>query len=239
MVASAYPICLRRSYKLFVVLSVESSNDNGMPIEVDTGEIVPLTIMIKRLVDHNGHHCSKAKWRKLWRAPMRSSAFNQAVHQAISDAFATAVASNGQQRDDQTEGPVPDNEYDENILASSTTKRPQPAVTNSEVFVETTEAGVVREDFAPTTLQFVEDNTEALEVEDASLATSTAIPSLICDVLVLQQLKLKESEITSANPPTDLELVAVNEYLKSIPTRYERAKIRHQANMRRTSEYRV
>ncbi|KAE9345560.1 hypothetical protein PF008_g8699, partial [Phytophthora fragariae] len=99
-----------RGYRESVVLRVDSSTTEGTPIQVDTGEVVPLTMKLKRLVDHTGHHCTgeEAKWRNLrtfrlvngtYDAPMRSSAFNRAVQDAIADARRLG----GQEREDLVE----------------------------------------------------------------------------------------------------------------------------------------
>ncbi|KAE9353411.1 hypothetical protein PF008_g5017, partial [Phytophthora fragariae] len=103
-----------RGYRESVVLRVDSSTTEGTPIQVDTGEVVPLTMKLKRLVDHTGHPCTgeEAKWRNLrtfrlvdgtYDAPMRSSAFNRAVQDAIADAFAYARRLGGQEREDLVE----------------------------------------------------------------------------------------------------------------------------------------
>ncbi|KAE9276957.1 hypothetical protein PF008_g28968, partial [Phytophthora fragariae] len=103
-----------RGYRESVVLRVDSSPTEGTPIQVDKGEVVPLTMKLKRLVDHTGHHCTgeEAKWRDLrtfrlvdgtYDAPMRSSAFNRAVQDAIADAFAYARRLGGQGREDLVE----------------------------------------------------------------------------------------------------------------------------------------
>ncbi|KAE9161418.1 hypothetical protein PF002_g32379, partial [Phytophthora fragariae] len=103
-----------RGYRESVVLRVDSSTTEGTPIQVDTGEVVPLTVKLKRLVDHTGHHCTgeEAKWRNLrtfrlvdgtYDTPMRSSAFNRAVQDAIADAFAYPRRLGGQEREDLVE----------------------------------------------------------------------------------------------------------------------------------------
>ncbi|KAJ8566615.1 hypothetical protein ON010_g6511 [Phytophthora cinnamomi] len=93
-----------RGYRESVVLSVAPRNDEDKPIQVDTDEVVPLTMKIKRLVDRNGHRCTEdeAKWRNLRSfrlvnstciAPKRSSSFNRAMRRAVDGAFASVRAS--------------------------------------------------------------------------------------------------------------------------------------------------
>ncbi|KAE8905956.1 hypothetical protein PF005_g20815 [Phytophthora fragariae] len=103
-----------RGYRESVVLRVDSSNTEGRPIQVDTGESVLLTMKLKRLIDNTSIHCTgeEAKWRHLrtfrlvngtYDAPMRSSAFNRDVHDAIADEFATARRRGRQEREDRVE----------------------------------------------------------------------------------------------------------------------------------------
>ncbi|GMF57251.1 unnamed protein product [Phytophthora fragariaefolia] len=201
-----------RGYRESIVLSVDSSNAEGRTIQVDTGEAVAHTMKLKRLVDRNGHHCTEeeAKWWSTHSFRLVDGTYNapmrtSAFKSCSRRAIEAAFAS---------------------VMGTNTHEREDVAKNQSPGSLlssqrERLESNVVVIDV------------EADEVVEAASATSTANsqPADGIDSKAPGQGG-DESEETSSKPPTDVYLAAMSEYLKSIPTRWERAKIRHQLKKR-------
>ncbi|GMF31780.1 unnamed protein product [Phytophthora fragariaefolia] len=221
-------------------------HDSGRTIQVDTGEAVEPTMKLKRLVDRNGHHCTdeEAKWWSMrtfrlvdgtYNASMRSSTFKSGLRRAIEAAFASVMGTNTHEREDMTKNQSPVSllsvkQTDADVSLSSTIGGLQPTAATSGVIVTTTTAATACERLESNVVVI---DVEANEVVEAASATSTAnsqpddgsdtnAPGQGGDV----------SEETSSKPPTYVDLAAMSEYLKSIPTRWEHAKIRHQPKKR-------
>ncbi|KAE9242250.1 hypothetical protein PF004_g6694 [Phytophthora fragariae] len=238
-----------RGYRESVVLRVDSSTTEGTPIQVDTGEVVPLTMKLKRLVDHTGHHCTgeEAKWRNLrtfrlvdgtYDAPMRSSAFNRAVQDAIADAFAYPRRLGGQEREDLVENAATGSallaeQTGNDVSMTSTSVALVPTVAAYDAVVSTAEPPAACEHSAITRVCVDVDDEKAGEAEEApSIPNPAIVPMYSGGDASAVGIAAGEREETPINPPTDMELVAVKDYLKSVPTRLERAKIRNQPKLR-------
>ncbi|GMF40717.1 unnamed protein product [Phytophthora fragariaefolia] len=226
-----------RGYRESVVLSVDSSNAEGRTIQVDTGEAVAPTMKLKRLVDRNGHHCTdeEAKWRSMrsfrlvdgtYNASMRSSTFKSGLRRAIEAAFASVMGTNTHEREDMAKQQSPVSllsvkQTDADVSLSSTIGELQPTAATSGVIVTTTTAATACERLESNVVVI---DVEADEVVEAASATSTANsqPDAGSDTNAPGQGG-DVSEETSSKPPTDVDLAAMSEYLKSIPTRWERA----------------
>ncbi|KAE8899117.1 hypothetical protein PF003_g16960 [Phytophthora fragariae] len=238
-----------RGYRESVVLRVDSSTTEGTPIQVDTGEVVPLTMKLKRLVDHTGHPCTgeEAKWRNLrtfrlvdgtYDAPMRSSAFNRAVQDAIADAFAYARRLGGQEREDLVENAATGSallaeQTGNDVSMTSTSVALVPTVAAYDAVVSTAEPPAACEHSAITRVCVDVDDEKAGEAEEApSIPNPAIVPMYSGGDASAVGIAAGEREETPINPPTDMELVAVKDYLKSVPTRLERAKIRNQPKLR-------
>ncbi|KAG6586842.1 Histone-lysine N-methyltransferase [Phytophthora cinnamomi] len=243
-----------RGYRESVVLSVDPRNDEDKPIQVDTDEVIPLTMKIKRLVDRNGHRCTEdeAKWRNLrsfrlvistCNAPRRSSSFNRAMRRAVDGAFASVMRQSDGECEHPVEVPAAGSpsqaeEKEEEVSASSAAEALLPKVSNREEAVATPGAAVACERFGNAAMNVEVINVETDEDEEASSTTSVARSqgNYVRDDSDVGQ-KGGATEEMPVKPPTDSDLAAMDAYLKSIPTRWERAKIRHQPKKRAGSWY--
>ncbi|OWZ07865.1 hypothetical protein PHMEG_00019680 [Phytophthora megakarya] len=92
-----------RGYRKTIVLRVDAGNEEDRQLDMDSGEMMSHTMILRRVKHHTGRRVpvGEAKWRKLrtftlvdgtHEAPTRSSTFNEAVRRAI-DAACMSVSA--------------------------------------------------------------------------------------------------------------------------------------------------
>ncbi|KAE8878234.1 hypothetical protein PF003_g37777 [Phytophthora fragariae] len=129
-----------RGRRVAVILRVSNAADDDYSIGIDNGELILLTIMIKRRIDRFGNQveAGSALWRKLmtfslvagsWEAPTRASLFNVSLQGAI-DASVDGTIRQLRGACEETSRTCSQREKDdtENSLRSGTAKRPRPAI---------------------------------------------------------------------------------------------------------------
>ncbi|ETM53887.1 hypothetical protein L914_02676 [Phytophthora nicotianae] len=201
-----------RGHRTAVVLKIAEDVDTEYPISVDTGEAIPRDMMLKLAVDRAGIGSSLrtlcgANYAPILipgtcSAPTRASTFNKAIVSAIQDAFAATA-----QELRRTQGG-----NDREGLAVSqveVSKTPEPDVNLLENGLPSRTPITSAEPHPGSDHAFV-TNEEDFQSEGT---TSYSVE-------------------TPVEPPTDKEVLDAEEYILSVPTRLERAKIRHQPRKR-------
>ncbi|ETM00707.1 hypothetical protein L917_02591 [Phytophthora nicotianae] len=220
-----------RGHRTAVVLKIAEDVDTEYPISVDTGEAIPRDMMLKLAVDRAGIGSSLrtlcgANYAPILipgtcSAPTRASTFNKAIVSAIQDAFAATAQELRRTR----EG------FPEEISKKRGRHRCQR------------QGGNDREGLAVSQVEVSKTPEPDVNLLENGLPSRTPITSAEphpgSDHAFVTNEEDFQSEGTTSysvetpvEPPTDKEVLDAEEYILSVPTRLERAKIRHQPRKR-------
>ncbi|KAK1942004.1 Histone-lysine N-methyltransferase [Phytophthora citrophthora] len=251
-----------QGYREAVVLGVNTSAGATTALTLDTGDIITPTMMLKRIVGCSGRRIAevKALWRKLRTfqlvagahdAPTRASTFNRAIEGAVRQAFAAAYQTGGVAREEISRGLSGVSTI---MVEAPATDSPASSAPRSHALfprrrgsrTQSSERGASCEDS-----QRIDANVETDKVpadagdpRGAQRASATAagetllqlrgaVPQISGEGHVPEDLTgSDDQESQNAGVVDDAGLVDLNDYLRSIPTRLKRAKIRHQAKKR-------
>ncbi|OWZ16383.1 hypothetical protein PHMEG_0009838 [Phytophthora megakarya] len=184
-----------------IVLQVDGARDADFPVRVDTGELLPGDMIIRRITDCDGS-ISETKWRELRTFHLVQGTFTPSRASELADVLETAFAGHMRPHCDMREG-NPSME----LQSEEETIHPED---ESYADVEQSSIRTTASDTAA-----VEDIVRTLLKEDhASEGTEQTSPTD------------EESPVElAASARTDSEVFNAEEYLRSIPNRHARAKI--------------
>eukprot|EP00644_Phytophthora_capsici_P008103 jgi/Phyca11/125892/e_gw1.60.72.1 len=207
-----------RGQRIAVVTRVDTTPDVDYPISVDTEEPIPLDMMTKRLLDASGAPVplSESQWRKLQTyqleggsvpAPSRSSVLKRTLQSAVSDAVAAVHQALRDMREDIVpESPQSDfDSPDTDILPGTNISS-----SYSDSIEALTSGAIASHD--------VKENTREEEGRRPSILE------------IINLVSSEEDDDREVAVPTEDQAAA---YVKAIPSRHVRAKIRHQPKKRR------
>ncbi|ETI30907.1 hypothetical protein F443_22031 [Phytophthora nicotianae P1569] len=246
-----------RGHRTSVVLRVDEDVQAEYPISVDTGEVIPRDLMVKLSIDRFGNRFKPAYaiWRKLrsytlipgqCAAPTRSSAFSKALPVIIPTAIESAmrggraeceeiVPETSGDENDQDEVAMPD---ETGVAASSSSHVDGDGHLVGEDVDDDAKDRCACEEIYETPLPTDPTGDAPTNVDEitSSISHTDAQP---CGAVENDRASAKEptasEEIAAAAAvpdPTDQEVLDAEEYLRQIPNRLARAKIRHQAKKR-------
>ncbi|ETN01368.1 hypothetical protein PPTG_17167 [Phytophthora nicotianae INRA-310] len=214
-----------RGHRVALVTRVDATQGVEYPPTLDTGDVIPRHIMTKRVADRFGKPFAPeaTKWRKIRTyqltngsvdAPSRSSAFRKALEAAV-DASIEAV--------NEALRAVREDIVPESPLSDESTQDPE---------VKPTEPSSTPV-FDLTSQPSQEMNNTATEESITSEEThqTTFIKEIINLVSSQEETTQPDSPTTGATA-SDAQPEQDAAYIRAIPTRYERAKIRHQPKKR-------
>ncbi|OWZ21722.1 LOW QUALITY PROTEIN: Set domain-containing hypothetical protein [Phytophthora megakarya] len=230
-----------------IVLRVDAGNEEDRQLEVDSGEMMLPTMMLRRVKDHTGRRVPIGErklrtfwWRMVRMKPqlgpahsMKQCGAQLMQHLPVCQPLVILKARNysRKQRIPQPQQPPP---IAETVSGSSTYPSTSTDVEQSEVALATADTSSAPEDIATTSSLL----SESSDYETAANENrcSTSIPVVVGSVgggnVGADAGVDIEYEDMPAKAPSHFDLVAVGDYLRSIPTCYERAKIRHQPKKR-------
>ncbi|GMF26191.1 unnamed protein product [Phytophthora fragariaefolia] len=247
-----------RGHRVATILSVDDTEGEPYPVTVDTGEMIPLTNMVKLHADRFGNRFKTeyAKWRKLKtfhlsadrvQASARSSTLNAALKSAVEAAFVDTrriLAAEREERGCIDSGETGTRSGESEAIIDPTSRSsiarevarvemPRTAITSYEADVTppSEENAVIPDSASPSAIiDLVSSDCEPDGVQ-GPLAARAARAKAVKDQAL--EVHCIEGEIARGEPsveaPSDAKLLKLQEYVKSIPTRGQREKIRHQA----------
>ncbi|OWZ04474.1 Set domain-containing hypothetical protein [Phytophthora megakarya] len=218
-----------RGLRRAVVTKVDGADGVDFPIAVNTEEMIPTDMMLKRVVCRSGIRveAGEGRWRKLrtfelttgtFSAETRSSVLNKALQGAVAAAFEVVRDCH----DDESEGIV--QETPQSSVCSSPDDQ-RVRAENAQA-ASTPSAAVVAE----VNSEWSSPSSTTSEAHEESFLKSS-VKQIIDLVSSEDDTEIKKNAV--AGQPTAVRDREAAAYVRSIPNRHARAKIRHQAKTKR------
>ncbi|ETP52174.1 hypothetical protein F442_02772 [Phytophthora nicotianae P10297] len=232
-----------RGHRTAVVLKIAEDVDTEYPISVDTGEAIPRDMMLKLAVDRAGIGSSLPLRREPAPSIRPSSALFKMHSPLQPKSFVVHVRDFRRRLAKNEDGTGANAVTSNSHLSPPSTAADDGSVVIIDSSLDNAEGGNDREGLAVLQVEVSKTPEPDVNLLENGLPSRTPITSAEphpgSDHAFVTNEEDFQSEGTTSysvetpvEPPTDKEVLDAEEYILSIPTRLERAKIRHQPRKR-------